>query len=481
MVPGIQSLAQVVVGRMINSLPEGILIALGAWILLRLMRRQNSETRFDVWLIALSGIVALPFLGIPGSLQVDHPHSVFVASSFWALTFLVAWVALACLALARLAVGLWKIRQIRRTCTELRPADLDPVLRELIEQNNRPICLLVSDEMRVPAAIGFRKPAVVIPAWALREIAAAGLRPILIHELAHLRRYDNWTNLFQKAVRALFFFHPAVWWIEARLSLEREMACDDAVLQTTADPHAYAGSLICLLEKSCAQRGWTMAQAAVARAREASQRISRILSLSGSRRKGVSLAALGLATALLIVCGAIALSAPHLLAFTSDTPLYASRAESNLVPDRNAGLSPGAVVPAAFHVAHRTPAVRSAEIGRTVSSRRLSVRPATLHKKCLAAAPIVVASISATDHLKQQIVPAFVVISTSTTGYSQPTSEAFAVDPAPVQERHQTTTQIQMLQFVQADPDGRQVLVVHILIAIPAAHSGLPGAFALII
>jgi len=65
----------------------------------------------------------------------------------------------------------------------------------------------------------------------------------LLHEFAHLGRWDDWTNLAQKLVRTIFFFHPAVWWIEKRLSLEREMACDDVVLAETQNPRAYAECL----------------------------------------------------------------------------------------------------------------------------------------------------------------------------------------------------------------------------------------------
>jgi len=78
----------------------------------------------------------------------------------------------------------------------------------------------------VPTAIGFFQPAVIVPAWTLRELSAEELHSVLLHELAHLRRWDDWTNLAQELVGALFFFHPAVWRIGSRLSLEREMACD---------------------------------------------------------------------------------------------------------------------------------------------------------------------------------------------------------------------------------------------------------------
>ena len=126
------------------------------------------------------------------------------------------------------------------------------------------------------------------------------------HELAHLRRGDDWTNLIQKIVRALFFFHPAVWWIENRLSVEREMACDDAVLAETANPHGYASCLVSLLEKSLAHRlshkQWSMAQAAVHRAREASLRLAQILDTNRPVATRVWRPALGMVGSFSVVC-----------------------------------------------------------------------------------------------------------------------------------------------------------------------------------
>jgi beta-lactamase regulating signal transducer with metallopeptidase domain len=253
--------AQLAVGRVLNSLPEGILIALCAWLLLRLMGRQNAGTRYAVWLVALAGVVGLPILSGLGSTQHDlslvipHARPEITLPAFWAAAFFVLWIAVAAVALARVIAGVWQVRQIRRSCAEIPVSELDPVLQELLAENSRPIRLLVSEKARVPAALGFRNPAIVLPAWTLRDLTADELRPILIHELAHLRRHDDWTNLLQKTVRAILFFHPAVWWIDARLSLEREMACDDAVVAATGNPRAYAGCLIDLIEKGC-ERPW---------------------------------------------------------------------------------------------------------------------------------------------------------------------------------------------------------------------------------
>jgi hypothetical protein len=109
---------------------------------------------------------------------------------------------------------------------------------------------------------------------------------ILLHEFAHLQRRDDWTNLAQKLLRTLFFFHPAVWWIEKQLCLERELACDDVVLAKTHNPRGYAECLVSLIEKrmqkqgahdSFGRRSMTLAQAVIGHARQISIRLAQIL------------------------------------------------------------------------------------------------------------------------------------------------------------------------------------------------------------
>src|SRR5208283_3690698 len=132
---------------------------------------------------------------------------------------------------------------------------------------------------------------------------------------AHLRHWDDWTNLVQKCVRALFFFHPAVWWIENRLSVEREMACDDVVVAQTANPAGYASCLVSLLERSLAGRGWAMAQAIVHRARETSMRLARILDPKRTVATRISKPALGLVGAFTVLCLAMLPNTPQVISF----------------------------------------------------------------------------------------------------------------------------------------------------------------------
>lgn len=355
MIPAIADGAQLVVGRVLNSLPEGLLLALSAGLLLRVLGRQNARTRFAVWIVALCGVVALPFLG--GHAVVARAtglaaHAEFEIPSNWAIFLVALWIPLAATALVRVVLGLWQVRTIRHACKEIDPAAIDPALRQTLRQfaADRRVRLLVSESARVPAALGFRRAAIVLPAWCLREMSAAELQPILIHELTHLERRDDWTNLLQKIVRAVFFFHPAVWWIDRRLAVEREMACDDAVVATLGNARAYAGSLVGLLERSCARRGWTMAQAAVSRAREVSQRIARILN-GGAASTQIGRGALGIATALCAASFGIFALAPQFVGFAPELEKASTQAgnQTKDVLSVHGDLYRASVVPAAFH------------------------------------------------------------------------------------------------------------------------------------
>ena len=112
----------------------------------------------------------------------------------------------------------WHLRMLRQGCVPVDVASLDPVLQETLQRYpmKRSVALCTSEQVRVPTAIGLVKPAVVIPRWVMKELSPAELNQIVLHELAHLRRWDDWTNLAQQLVKAIFFFHPAVWWIEKK-------------------------------------------------------------------------------------------------------------------------------------------------------------------------------------------------------------------------------------------------------------------------
>jgi beta-lactamase regulating signal transducer with metallopeptidase domain len=487
--PSVESFAQIAVERVLNSLPEGLLIALCAWILLRLMGRHNAGTRFAVWLVALAGVAALPLLsGMELSRHaLSAGHAEVTVSGFWAVLFVALWIPIAAIAFARVIAGVWQVRDLRRKCTEVELSALDPILQEVMQPVNgagkhRSVRLLTSDDARVPAAIGFFHPAIVLPAWCLREMTADELKPILIHERSHLQRGDDWTNLLQKAVRAVLFFHPAVWWIDARLAVEREMACDDAVLAETGNPRAYAGTLIGLLERSCARRGWTMAQAAVARARDASVRIARILEGKSAATTRVGRGALGLAAALCVTCCGVLAFTPQLVEFAPDAAGTAARAAVqrhaiDAAPASEA-LHGAAVVPAMFHPQQqRRPLVIRKAAQSMVASDSQAAPEHTASQKAPA---VVMAKLdeSSRQHAGKQpqnAAPAMqmlMVVETAETDYAVATPASGAqLGAVPVSETG--VMQVRTLQVLEQDETGAWHLRIYRVVTfVPAAEAG---------
>jgi beta-lactamase regulating signal transducer with metallopeptidase domain len=356
----LQNIADIAISRVLNSLPEGLLIAAFAWALLRIWPRQNSGTRFAVWFIALVSIAGLPFIGGAQTAHAFLPratHAIVVPS--WLGPFLFSlWILATSTVILRLAIGLWRLRSLRRSCVMVDAAGLDPAVGRTVAEFNsiRSASLATSDRVSVPAAIGFFRPLVVLPSWLLRELPGEELNVILLHEFAHLRRWDDWTNLLQKMLRAVFLFHPAIWWIDNRLSLEREMACDDIVLATTANPRGYAQCLISLLEKNLARRRWAMAQALVDRAHEVSLRLTRILDASRPNGKNVWKPAVAMLGTFSAICLVAMLRAPQVVAF--DQPTHVQAVTANHVaalPSNRFQLNGAAVIPAALHVAPVAP------------------------------------------------------------------------------------------------------------------------------
>lgn len=380
----LESIAQTSVERLLNALPEGILITFFVWALLRVLRGQNSGTRFAVWFLALLTVATLPLIdslsGVrsllaPGKSWAIPPAIVRPAITMpgsWALILFLLWAVGACVAMLRLGFGLWNLRQMRRSCTPVVLTELDPALRQTVNEvlASNSVTLATSDSVRVPAAIGFWKQTIVLPAWALRELPPEDLNVILLHEFAHLRRGDGWTNLIQKIVRALFFFHPAVWWIETRLSVEREMACDDAVLAETANPRGYATCLVSLLEKSMTHRlahqRWSMAQAAVHRAQEAALRLARILDRNRPVATRVWKPALGMVGAFSLVCLLAVSQAPQFVAFEHSMPANGSNPAYSAVsqPGVQSSLQTPQVVPVALRTNTSSPMKAPAKVVR---------------------------------------------------------------------------------------------------------------------
>ena len=102
----------------------------------------------------------------------------------------------------------------------------------------------ISSHAVQPGVWGIRRPIVILPRGITSRLTGGELRSLLMHELAHVRRYDNLVSHFQMLVRSFFWFHPLVWWIDHRLLTEREAPCDESVIQRGDAAEDYVSGLL---------------------------------------------------------------------------------------------------------------------------------------------------------------------------------------------------------------------------------------------
>lgn len=375
MTQALHAVAQWVATGMVDSLVWGTVFAAISALGLRIAR-QSAGTRFVAWFATLLSIGMLPLISGRWSASSSGAasRSMVTVPERWAFWMLATWVVLAAWFLLSVGRSLWQLHLLRKNCIPLDLAELDPLLQETLlrQAASRDVALCTSHKIRVPSVVGLFKPVIAIPSWATHELSAAELNQILLHELAHLRRWDDWTNLAQKVTRAILFFHPAVWWVEKNITLEREMACDDAVLAVTASPRAYAECLAHLAEKSFLQRSVALVQAAIGGLRHTSLRLAKILDANRGKHPGRGWRpALALVAIVVVVAGVLSSRAPRLIAFEHHVATRATGLTSATNPVAAApalrAVTSGAEASATVYA---TPARL-----RIFSDRRSSVRP----------------------------------------------------------------------------------------------------------
>jgi beta-lactamase regulating signal transducer with metallopeptidase domain len=102
--------------------------------------------------------------------------------------------------------------------------------------------------LQSPAVVGWFRPVVFLPVTALTGLSEEQLQSVIAHELAHIRRYDAFVNVLQVCVETLFFYHPAVWWLNKWIRSEREHCCDDMAVEICGNAVEYARALTLMEE-----------------------------------------------------------------------------------------------------------------------------------------------------------------------------------------------------------------------------------------
>jgi len=102
----------------------------------------------------------------------------------------------------------------------------------------------ISNNIEVPATIGFIKPVILIPFASVNNLSVYQLEAIILHEFSHIKRNDYLVNLLVSIIETVLFFNPFIAVFVKIIKRERENCCDDLVLQYQYDPHSYASALL---------------------------------------------------------------------------------------------------------------------------------------------------------------------------------------------------------------------------------------------
>ena len=152
------------------------------------------------------------------------------------------------IAVAPLLVGLWLLGLAAilglRLLRWLRLRAMVAAAQDVPAPSPLPVQIKTSRSLLEPGLVGIVKPVVLLPSGLMARLSQAERDSILAHEISHFRRRDNITAAIHMTVEALFWFHPLVWLIGARLIIERERACDETVLAHGHDPEVYAGGIL---------------------------------------------------------------------------------------------------------------------------------------------------------------------------------------------------------------------------------------------
>ena len=265
----------------LNGIWLGVGLSGLAWLLMRHIRGITAATRYTAWWIVLIVTLALPLLmtsplelwqhnpvdgassgttaayesaetpaggADAATLHRLHPDRAFELpavntshsssarqsgneNAIGSMVFRLMPVSLAVIWLAGvlvLGIRLWRAyRELISIKSDSRPLDISrlPRVRAMMERNlHRHVRIGISGKVTSPIAAGLGRPMILIPPRVVEELSEEELEAVILHELAHLIRRDDWTKLAQKVAETVFFFHPAVHIIGRQLELERELA-----------------------------------------------------------------------------------------------------------------------------------------------------------------------------------------------------------------------------------------------------------------
>jgi beta-lactamase regulating signal transducer with metallopeptidase domain len=412
-----EPLARSLAAIVLNALWEDAVIFIAVGLLVRFWRNLSAATRYAAWYIALIAAVAVPVLTTHSDAGAPPPSRAALADralarraisppmarpgrasapitaqgSFEqaasspasrglapprvevpgvvALAAAALWGAAALFFLMRLLVALARLERLKRNALPL-PMEYRDALARWNAAGSRAIRLCVSDEIEVPVAVGLFDAMILMPRVLLESMSPQEVTQVYLHERAHLRRGDDWTNLAQRIATAIAWFSPGIYAIARALDLEREVACDDDVVARTGEVRPYAQCLTHIVEITAWPHHALATPGAFVTRRGISERIERLLSAGRGGARGLSLAPAVLAFA---VVGTLALAMPALAVTLAPPQASPPHVPPELVTAAAPTASPAPSAPAVLHIAVAAQHVRVPARHIDVPARHIDV------------------------------------------------------------------------------------------------------------
>jgi hypothetical protein len=384
----VEGLSGVAAGVFVSGVWQGVVLAAGVGLCLRLVPRTTAAVRFVLWSAVFLVLALLPFVrngAVRMAGRAAAAHSPVHVDVRWSFAIAAIWVLLSVVRAGNLGISAVQLRRIWKRAT---PVEDGWFGSEGSASGLRRAQLCTSEDVDCPSVIGFFSPRVLIPAELYGRLTKTELEQIVLHEMGHLRRADDWINLLQKLGLVLFPLNPALMWIEKRLCFERELACDDGVLRLTQAPKAYATCLTTLAELKLNRRRLSLTLGAWGRRSELSRRVYRIL----RRGEGMSRMQAG------VVFGALVLGLFGGAAELSQCPQLVSFSQAPMALQGQAAVQPAGgyqdvVYRPSTGAAHETllkAAMPSLETGSKMTGQAQGVQPRQakarpVHRVCRAA------------------------------------------------------------------------------------------------
>ena len=283
---------------LINWICQGSALTVLVWMAVGMSPSISAATRGTVWwlthaIVLMMGVLTLGVLPIEtftgagrpleraaANFPSVHPVLTLPETTAWPLTILLLiWAVWIMVSIAKVLVALVYLLRLKTSVVAV-SSDREARLSTwaTLKHSGRRAQLATSPRLSTPAVLGLGSSVIVLPAWMIDSLSDQALDQVVAHEWAHVQRHDDLAILAQALIRAVAGLHPAVWWIDRSISIERELACDDWAVSVTGSVKRYAGSLVMLAGLRVSREPVTLAPAILSvRRAHLTRRIERLL------------------------------------------------------------------------------------------------------------------------------------------------------------------------------------------------------------